>query len=120
MAKTKFEMSVRLAQAVGLTMEADPKDWDSAAQSACIRYLILACSDKEKASIGTVKQADGKEVRGLVLDGKLVTSCQVDLTLLREEFAKTAKLFETSNFKKTLAEGDYPQFKEDKKVADFA
>lgn len=120
MAKQKFELTTRMTQAVELVMESDPKDWGSAEHSAMIRYLILACSDKQSFSIGEITAPDGKKVRGLVdKDGKLITECKVDMSILREEFGKTAKIFECSNFKKTLAEGDYPQFKVESKKADY-
>ena len=107
MATTKFESSVKLDQAVGLVMESDPKDWGAVEHMAALRYLILACSKQAKATVDTMP--DGS--KALMLDGKKIESIEVDWAVLKAEFSATGKLAECANFKKWLADGDYPQFK---------
>lgn len=110
---TKFEPSDKLALAISLVMESDPKDWGYAEHLTMMRYLVLQCSDAAKATIGEVEYEEkGKKLKksALVLDGKEVVTLAVNLADLKAEFTQAGKLAECANMKKALAE-DYPQFK---------
>ncbi len=101
MAKESFKMTARLAGAVSLVMESGAPDWGAQQHMAALRYLVLACSDKAKLSLADLKNRKPGE--------KLVLA--VDYDALIAEFHQAGKLAECANFKKALADGDYPQFK---------
>lgn len=105
MAASKFEPSTKLANAISMVMESDPKDWGSVEHLAMLRFLVLACSNAAKAE---VKEHEGKKC--LMLDGKPVTVITVDWATLKQEFSASGKLAECANMKKLLAE-DYEQFR---------
>lgn len=111
MASNKFEPSTKLANAISLVMENDPKDWGAVEHMAMLRFLVLACSEQARAVIGEYKdQATGKVTKCLMLDGKPVEKITLPWATLREEFGQTGKLAECANCKKFLAE-DYEQFR---------
>lgn len=94
-------MSGRMAGAVSLVMEQKPEDWGAVQHLAALRYLVLACSDKAKLGLADLKNRKPGE--------KFILA--VDYDALVTEFAQSGKLAECANFKKSLAAGDYPQFR---------
>ncbi len=98
MPKTGLVMTGELSGAVALAMEQDPKDWGANEHLACLRYLVLACSDKAKDGLETISRYDEKQT--IVVNWKKLAA----------QFHQAGKLAECANFKKFLAD-DYPQFK---------
>ncbi len=96
MAKESFKPSAKLANAISVMMEQEPKDWGCGEHMTMLRYLVLQCSDRAGLDLAQIK-ALPKDARA-----------SVDLAALATVLYETGKLAECANFKKFLAE-DYPE-----------